>query len=287
MPGAERDITSTLSELERKLEDLESELAAAGEPVVPPPPTPAAVTPPPAVAPSVPNGSLDDLRAQLAELERFRDSLESSTRALIDEYRLLLAQRPAPTPAPILTTPSDLPPIGGGWSPSAPVPTTPVVPPAPPTPPVSTVVPLPTPEPAVPSAPPPLAPVVPEPADPVAHIPAPAPPASVPPPSFSPPPGDAVAADPTVQGQLTLDAGPFADIATLSSFEQALGRLPGAQDVYVKGFEGNRALIDLQLAGPIALATRLREVSPLPVTVREPVPGAARIQVDVEEITGA
>ena len=50
-----------------------------------------------------------------------------------------------------------------------------------------------------------------------------------------------------------LNAGPFTDIAALASFEQALARLPQAEDVYVRGFEGNRALVDIKLAAPLAL----------------------------------
>lgn len=64
------------------------------------------------------------------------------------------------------------------------------------------------------------------------------------------------------EGRVVVEAGPFADIATLSSFEQTLGRLPGAEDVYVRGFADDRAIIDLTLAGPLDLATALHDALP-------------------------
>lgn len=64
------------------------------------------------------------------------------------------------------------------------------------------------------------------------------------------------------EGRVVVEAGPFADIATLSSFEQALGRLPGAEDVYVRGFADDRAMIDLSLNQPLDLAATLAEALP-------------------------
>lgn len=256
MPGADSDITSTLSDLERKLEDLETELATVGDPGA----APAAPTSPASPLPTTPVEPLTGLYGQMAELERFRETLEQSARALIEEYRRLLEHvhvAPVAPPAlpvpPVVASSTDGPSITGGWAPTAPVPPASTLPPA-----------LPAAE--VQPPPPPFG--------------APAAPAA--PPAAAPLPAPAAGADPTVEGQLTVDAGPFGDIATLSQFEQALGRLPGAQDVYVKGFEGHRALIDLQLASPIALATHLRQVSPLVVTVHEPVPGSSQLKVDVE-----
>ncbi len=45
---------------------------------------------------------------------------------------------------------------------------------------------------------------------------------------------------PVFEGAVVVDAGPFRDITTLSSFEQALAHVPGAEDVYVRSFEGDR-----------------------------------------------
>jgi hypothetical protein len=98
------DVQSTLNELERKLRELQSELAApeavqtpAAEPPPPPPP------PPPAA------GAIE---AQLEELLRFRDQLTEAATKLVEDYSRLLEQisraageAPAPA-APPPPTPS-------------------------------------------------------------------------------------------------------------------------------------------------------------------------------------
>jgi hypothetical protein len=84
----------------------------------------------------------------------------------------------------------------------------------------------------------------------------------------------------TFAGQVTIDAGPFTDIATLSSFEQALGHVPGTQDVYVRGFEGSRALIDLVLGTPVALGAELRRIAPLGFTITTTRPDHLSISID-------
>jgi len=94
---------------------------------------------------------------------------------------------------------------------------------------------------------------------------APAPPAEDPGPHF--------------EGEVTVDAGPFTDITTLSTFEQALAQVPGAEDVYVKSFEGDRALVDLRLQSPVQLVSELKMRLNLPITVREARDG--RLSVDV------
>ncbi len=66
-----------------------------------------------------------------------------------------------------------------------------------------------------------------------------------------------------LDGAVTVDAGPFADIATLSSFEQALGHIAEVGDVYVRGFAGDRAQIDVVLDGPVALGEAIERVSPV------------------------
>jgi hypothetical protein len=63
-------------------------------------------------------------------------------------------------------------------------------------------------------------------------------------------------------GTVVLDAGPFPDIATLGAFEKSLGRLPGAEGVHVRGFEGDRALLDVRLRSPVPLVEELRRVVP-------------------------
>ena len=66
-----------------------------------------------------------------------------------------------------------------------------------------------------------------------------------------------------------INAGPFLDIGTLGAFERALAQLPHAEDVYVRGFEGNRALIDLRLGGSIHLVDEMRRVLPFSFGVVE------------------
>jgi 2-aminoadipate transaminase len=113
--GAQEDVTSTLSELERKLVDLERELrSVAGGP-----PSGADVTvevdrsaplgiPAPGAEASI---RIGDVHSQIAELVAFRDRLQANARELVDEYgrlieRLQRAQPldgtggPAPAPAP-------------------------------------------------------------------------------------------------------------------------------------------------------------------------------------------
>jgi hypothetical protein len=47
--------------------------------------------------------------------------------------------------------------------------------------------------------------------------------------------------------EVVLEAGPFADIASVSAFEQALAQVPGVEDAIVRSVEGNRAIIDVRL----------------------------------------
>jgi hypothetical protein len=79
------------------------------------------------------------------------------------------------------------------------------------------------------------------------------------------------------EGAIVIDAGPFTDIAALSAFEQGLARVPGAEDVYVSGFEGNRALVELRLAQPIALVREMRHVVPAPFTITDAAAGRLRL----------
>lgn len=76
------------------------------------------------------------------------------------------------------------------------------------------------------------------------------------------------AADPYT-GTVVLRAGPFAEIAALGAFEQALERMRGVKDVYVSGFEGRRAVIEIELAGPVPLLAELRAALSEPFTLRD------------------
>lgn len=247
------DVATALSELERKLQDLEDELHGGahvapdneGLPgVAPPAPAPATnlpmetvgapVTPPDtSIAASAPN-KVGSPTGQLAELVHFRDQLERSAREFLTEYERVLeslrattdaalaaAYRGAPAPAP-----ASLDAVSSASEPPA---TTDTV------------------------------------ADP-----------------WPPAASTAYAGlDTTVlDGAIAVDAGPFSDIATLSGFEQALGSVPGVHDVHVRAFESSRALIDVTLGQPIALGTELRRTARVAFTITQA--DAGRLTVAVE-----
>jgi len=106
-----------------------------------------------------------------------------------------------------------------------------------------------------------------------------------PPAAATPPFGSPVQSAPSpyedmpFEGTIVLDAGPFTDISALSTFEQGLAHVPGAEDVYVSGFEGNRALVELRLVAPVALVREMRAVLPGGFAVAEA--GAGRLRIDV------
>jgi hypothetical protein len=245
--GDPTDVTSTLTELERKLVDLEQQLGmvAAGGPVPglalqdAPPPTPAETH----------HAALrvEDLRGEIAELVRFRDQLEAAAKELVTEYDRLVSRLRAgagesaePSAEPAASARG----IGGA-----------------------------TRAPADEPAPSPVeeADVSAEPGLPAAVA------AGMP--GQTRPAAPAEAGNEYV-GAVTIDAGPFTDIATLQAFEQALGRVEGATDVYVKSFEGNRALIDVRLSNPVHLVQQLHDQLALPIKASEA--GNNRLTVDVE-----
>jgi hypothetical protein len=115
------DVQHTLNELERRLRELQAELAApdvAPRVEEPPPPEP----PPPAEPPAPPPAPRGPLQDQLDELLRFRDQLATAANQLVEDYTRLLEQleRAAQMPA------------AGGWasSPAAGHMTFPVPPPS-------------------------------------------------------------------------------------------------------------------------------------------------------------
>jgi hypothetical protein len=67
--------------------------------------------------------------------------------------------------------------------------------------------------------------------------------------------------------EVVVDAGPFPDIATLSSFETALGEVDGVVDAAVRSFEGNRAIVDVHVRADAELAGALRGGLPFEVDV--------------------
>lgn len=85
-------------------------------------------------------------------------------------------------------------------------------------------------------------------------------------------------------GTVVVDAGPFADVATLGAFEQALGTVDGVDDVCVTAFEDRRAIVEVRLTRPVALAAELPPVLPPRAAV---VPaGPDRIAVHLQPAEG-
>jgi hypothetical protein len=234
MPPADRqDVTSTLTDLERKLVDLERELSDVASGSSGP------------VAPLVPETSagrrdaglrVEDLRGEIADLVKFRDQLEAAARELVTEYDRLVARLQTSAPNGDAETAPEPPPAD-------------------------------VPEAAAPPGPPEHQ----LPAAVAAGMPGQTRPAAATPPSA----GDTM----SFVGAVVVDAGPFSDITTLQSFEQGLSRVDGAEDVYVRSFEGNRALIDVRLSNPVPLVHLLREQLDLPIITREA--GEGRLTVDL------
>jgi hypothetical protein len=80
--------------------------------------------------------------------------------------------------------------------------------------------------------------------------------------TFPVPPPAAPSTEATLySGHVAIDAGPFADIATVAAFEDALRRVPHADDVYVRSFEAHRALLELRLVADVPLVFELRRSS--------------------------
>jgi hypothetical protein len=243
--GDTTDVTSTLTDLERKLVDLERELSGvtAGPRSAPEPPA--------RPAPDAPAGAglrVDELRGEIAGLVRFRDELEAAARQLVSEYDRLVS-RLAPAdgqPAPAAAT--------GAPAPSE---EDPALSPPPPAPVQEAAL---GPAPAAPTA-------APLPAAVAAGLPG------------SPQPAVEQHDDLTFSGPVIVDAGPFTDITTLQAFEQAMARIDGAEDVYVRSFEGDRALIDVRLSNPVPLVRLLREQLPMPMMSTDV--GEGRLSVDV------
>jgi hypothetical protein len=189
-----RDLEASLAEMDRKLRELQRELALvspqAGEEAEEPEPAPPPQAPP--APPPVPPAAIEqttervaDLGRRIDELQRLREELDEATRALREDY-----DRAGP-----------------------------------------------------------------------AAVTAAANPAAEPGPAAAPAPA-AQPAEATFSGDVVINAGPFADMATLSAFELALSRLPGSADAYVRSFEGHRALVEVRLEQPVDLLAELRRTLP-------------------------
>ena len=207
------DVSATLDELERKLRDLEAELQITA---VSAPPLSAPAPPPPPEPPPPPPAA--------DAAERLIADARARLRALGEQIDGLLSFR------------DDLDRIARDLDEEYTRTLGRLLPPQPPVPPPAPA--ATEPAPAAPAPVPPAAPAVP--------VPPPAPAAPEPPPAPAPAP------DP-LEGTVVIDAGPFGDLGGLTAFEQALGRAPGVEDVYVSGFDDRRATIEVQLTAPTAL----------------------------------
>lgn len=86
--------------------------------------------------------------------------------------------------------------------------------------------------------------------------------------------------------RVELDAGPFADFATLSSFERSLGALPNVEDVYVRRFAGERATIELTMASEQPLLRLLRGALPYRFDAERTESGSLRLTVSTPALAG-
>jgi hypothetical protein len=243
------DVTGALTELERKLRELQQELSSigrrheTGEATVPPPalasgrivdeaveatPPPTAVPPAPAapsapatttsaptdsaIHPEAPAATPGDARLEsLAELRRFRDRLERFGRELAAEYDALLGR----VMAGLAGTPTA---AAQSSQPAAPAP-----------------------------------PVVSE---------------------------EDARENALFEGRVELGVGPFYDIGALGAFEQRLTGLPGVSEASVRRFEASHAVVDIRLAAPVALVKELRRALNTDFSIREVAGGRILLTFD-------
>lgn len=70
-----------------------------------------------------------------------------------------------------------------------------------------------------------------------------------------------------ITGAFTIVAEPFAQVAELAAFSQALERIRGAQDITIHSFDGRRAEIGITFSVPVALVRELHRVIPFAIEV--------------------
>jgi len=102
------------------------------------------------------------------------------------------------------------------------------------------------------------------------------------PPQREPLPGD----DALFGREVVLDAGPFADFATLASFERALAALPNVEDVYVRRFAGGRATVELAMTVEQPLLALLRRSLPTAFDATRADAASVRIDLPVASLAG-
>jgi hypothetical protein len=82
------------------------------------------------------------------------------------------------------------------------------------------------------------------------------------------------------EGRVELGVGPFYDVASLGAFEQRLAELPYVLEVAVRRFEASHAVVDLRLAAPVALVSELRRVLETDFGVRQVAGGRILLTFD-------
>jgi hypothetical protein len=209
---------------------------------------------------------------QFNELLRLKENLVVAMRGVVGEFQEALSRvergeslfgRPAAAvEAPAAPPPPAAPYLDQPYPPAATIP-----PAVPPQPTQAAPPPPPPPPPAVPEAPPAYSPP-PAYAPPPRPLAPPPPVAATPPPQYAPPPEPVATEELLFETHVELDAGPFPDFASLSTFERAIARLPRVADVYVRRLADDRAVIELALTEPTPLLATMRENLPYDVQVQ-------------------
>ena len=83
--------------------------------------------------------------------------------------------------------------------------------------------------------------------------------------------------EPLFERRVEVDAGPFADFGALSAFERSLARLPSVEDVYVRRFFDDRAIVELTTSEELPLLAELRTALPYAFEAERIDRGAVRI----------
>lgn len=83
-------------------------------------------------------------------------------------------------------------------------------------------------------------------------------------------------------GSIAMNAGPFTDINSLCAFERALGELPAVEDVHIRRFEVDRVVFELRLAGPTSLVDDMQRLLPVPFELLEA--GDGKLAVLLQEM---
>ncbi len=110
-------------------------------------------------------------------------------------------------------------------------------------------------------------------------------PASPTPPAAFPPAPPVAPAPPSpeealFEGRIELGVGPFYDIASLSAFQRRLAGLPYVAEASVRRFEASHAVVNVQLAAPVALVLELRRAGETDFSVREVADGRILLTFD-------